>query len=70
MVGASRGDVADPMRVVCVDLRASLALCEDASGSVHEVMVDLVAPLGPGDTVLVHAGVALVKLGKLEGVAA
>lgn len=56
------GDVADPMRVVHVDLRTSLARCEDEAGSLHEVMVDLVAPLDPGDTVLVHAGVALVRL--------
>ena len=34
------------------------ALCDDGS----EVMVDLVAPVEPGDEVLVHAGVALARL--------
>jgi hydrogenase maturation factor len=46
-----------PMRVV--DVRpGALALCE---GDV-EVMTDLVGEVAPGDEVLVHAGVALVRL--------
>ena len=46
-----------PMRVV--ELRGpALALCE---GDV-EVMTDLVGDVEPGDEVLVHAGVALVRL--------
>jgi hydrogenase maturation factor len=45
------------MRVV--DLRpGGLALCE---GDV-EVMTDLVGDVEPGDELLVHAGVALVRL--------
>jgi predicted molibdopterin-dependent oxidoreductase YjgC len=34
------------------------ALAEDGT----EVMVDLVAPVAPGDELLVHAGVALARL--------
>jgi hydrogenase maturation factor len=34
-----------------------IAVCEGV-----EVMVDLVAPVEPGDEVLVHAGVALARL--------
>jgi hydrogenase maturation factor len=36
-----------------------IARCEDGS----EVMTDLVDEVQPGDELLVHAGVALVKLG-------
>jgi hydrogenase maturation factor len=49
-------DEAVPMRVV--EVRADgTALCE---GDV-EVMTDLVGSVAPGDAVLVHAGVALVR---------
>jgi len=36
-----------------------IARCEDGA----EVMTDLVGAVQPGDELLVHAGVALVKLG-------
>jgi hydrogenase expression/formation protein HypC len=50
-------DEAVPMRVR--DVRDdSLAICDDGV----EVMVDLVAPVQPGDELLVHAGVALTRL--------
>jgi hydrogenase maturation factor len=39
----------------------ALALCEDAGGAHHTVELALV-DAGPGDEVLVHAGVALVRL--------
>ena len=39
-----------------------LARCE-ADGIESDVMIDLVAPLGVGDHVLVHAGVALARVG-------
>ena len=39
----------------------ALALCEDAAGAHHTVELALVSA-GPGDEVLVHAGVALVTL--------
>ena len=53
------GDDGTPMRVVRV--RDDLALCEDAEGARHTVELALV-DAGPGDDVLVHAGVALVTL--------
>ncbi len=39
-----------------------LALCADEAGAELDVMVDLVGPVTPGDGLLVHAGVALVRL--------
>jgi hydrogenase maturation factor len=56
-----------PMRVR--DVRADgIAVCDDGRGpdgapaEPVEVMVDLVAPVEPGDELLVHAGVALTRL--------
>lgn len=54
------GDVAIPLEVVSVDGRS--ARCRADSGATELVAVDLVAPVRPGDRVLVHAGVALVRL--------
>ncbi len=54
-------DEAAPMRVVEL-LDGSLARCVDDDDAVAQVMVDLVDGVEPGDTVLVHAGVALVRL--------
>ena len=51
-------DEALPMRVVDVHDDGT-AVCE---GGV-EVMTDLVAPVAPGDTLLVHAGTALQRVG-------
>ena len=42
-------------------VREDLGLCEDATGVHHTVELALVEA-GPGDQVLVHAGVALVTL--------
>jgi hydrogenase maturation factor len=56
------GDEAAPMRVVRIDARRELALCEDGEGSQSSVEIELVKPLGEGDSVLVHAGVALARL--------
>jgi hydrogenase maturation factor len=39
-----------------------LACCRDADGAIHEVALDLVGPLGAGENVLVHAGVAIARL--------
>jgi hydrogenase assembly chaperone HypC/HupF len=50
-----------PMRVVRVDA-GGLALCEDDGGAKRTVEVALVEPVAAGGRVLVHAGVALVKL--------
>jgi hydrogenase maturation factor len=38
------------------------ALCADGVGAVAEVMTELVGPVAGGDSVLVHAGVALTRL--------
>ena len=47
-------DEAVPLTVCAVGADGT-ALCDDGA----EVMSDLVGPVGPGDVVLVHAGVAL-----------
>jgi HupF/HypC family len=39
------------------------AVCADENHDLHEVAIDLVAPVGVGDHVLVHAGVAISRLG-------
>ena len=51
-----------PMRIVASAV-AQVALCEDDEGSRSEVMTDLVGEVEIGDAVLVHAGVALGRLG-------
>ena len=53
-------DDGTPMRVVRIRDDA-LALCESPDGKHHTVEVALV-DVEPGDTILVHAGVALVAL--------
>jgi hydrogenase maturation factor len=40
----------------------SLAICRDDESQLHEVAIDLVEPVGAGDGVLVHAGVAIRRL--------
>jgi hydrogenase assembly chaperone HypC/HupF len=54
------GDVGVPMRVLRID--EDLAVCEDSGGDVRTVEIALVDPVAPGDEVLVHADVALVRL--------
>lgn len=54
------GDVAIPLIVVSVD--GGEARCRDTSGRTETIAVDLVAPVEPGERVLAHAGVALVRL--------
>ena len=56
------GDDGVPMRVLRLDDERGLALCADGQGTHHTVETALVAPVGPGDELLVHAGVALVAL--------
>jgi hydrogenase maturation factor len=50
-----------PMRVVEADADG-LACCAGEDGTTSEVMMDLVGTVAPGDSVLVHAGVALLRL--------
>lgn len=58
------GDEGVPMRVLSVDDARGLALCADERGARSTVEIALVDPVpGPGDELLVHAGVALVRLG-------
>ena len=57
------GDEAVAMRVVHVDTARELALCEGRGGERASVEIALVAPVGPGDDLLVHAGTALQVLG-------
>ena len=54
------GDVAVEMRVARMD--GDLAVCEAANGDVRAVEVGLVDGVAVGDTLLVHADVALVVL--------
>ena len=54
------GDVGIPMRVV--EVADDYAECVDGDGARQAVLVDLVAPVTPGDSVLVHAGVAIAPL--------
>jgi hydrogenase maturation factor len=50
-----------PMRVVACR-PDGLAECEDADGRRTDVMTALVEPVAAGDTLLVHAGTALLRL--------
>jgi hydrogenase assembly chaperone HypC/HupF len=56
------GDVGVPMRVASVDGEQGLASCRDAEGAISDVDVALLERVEAGDAVLVHAGVALVRL--------
>ena len=56
------GDVAVPMSVTRLDDERGLALCSDDDGNSETVEIDLVAPVAPGDTLLVHAGTAIARL--------
>ena len=55
-------DEGTPMRVVAVDVRREIALCEDGDGARSSVEIALVAPVAPGDLLLVHAGTALALI--------
>lgn len=51
-----------PMRVASVDAEAGVATCEDERGVRTEVLTALVEDVSPGDSLLVHAGTALLRL--------
>jgi HupF/HypC family len=55
------GDHAVELRVVSVDEASGLAVCTDEHGASAEVDVLLVAPVAPGEHVLVHAGTAIAS---------
>jgi hydrogenase expression/formation protein HypC len=50
-------DAGIPARVL--DVLGDDALCEDAAGNRARIAVELVAPVRPGDMLLVHGGVAI-----------
>ena len=52
-----------PMRVLRLDAERGLALCADVYGERLMVETALVDPVAVGDEVLVHAAVALTRLG-------
>jgi hydrogenase expression/formation protein HypC len=56
------GDVAVALRVVAL-APDGMARCARDDGAEEAVEVTLVAPVAPGDRVLVHAGVALQRVG-------
>jgi hydrogenase maturation factor len=45
------------MRVVSAD--DATAVCADEQLAFHDVAIELVGPVNPGDEVIVHAGVAI-----------
>ena len=49
------------MRVVGIDATSGLAVCDDGTGSRRTIEIGLVEQVAPGDSVLVHADVALVE---------
>jgi len=55
------GDTATRMRVLDVDKPHELALCVDEQERRHRVDTAIVGAVAPGDTLLVHAGTALVR---------
>jgi hydrogenase maturation factor len=56
------GDEGIPMTVLRVDASRELALCATEAGDKSSVEIALVEPVEQGDSLLVHAGVALVRL--------
>jgi hypothetical protein len=50
------------MTVLRVDESRGLALCEQADGTRATVEVALIEAVAPADTLLVHAGTALIRL--------
>jgi hydrogenase expression/formation protein HypC len=54
------GDVAVPVTVL--EAAVPDAMCQDDHGQQGLVGVELVAPVAPGDRLLVHGGVAITRL--------
>ena len=57
-------DAGIPVRVV--SLEGYDALCEDAVGNRAEIAVELVAPVGVGEVLLTHGGVAIGRVAAQE----
>jgi hydrogenase expression/formation protein HypC len=58
-------DAGIPLRIV--ELDGDDALCEDIAGARTLIAVELVAPVGVGDVVLTHGGVAIGRAEDLRG---
>jgi hydrogenase expression/formation protein HypC len=61
------GDVAFPMRVLAQDDERLLARCASAAGHREDVEIALVAPVAPGEWLLVHAGTAIGRAQNHDG---
>jgi len=55
------GDLATRMRVLAVEEAGELALCVGPGGRRLTVDTGIVGPVAPGETLLVHAGTALMR---------
>ncbi len=55
------GDDGVPMDVIAVDVERELALCADGERR-ESIEIALVAPVAPGDRLLIHAGTAIARL--------
>jgi hydrogenase maturation factor len=55
------GDEAVALRVIRIDDERELALCQNEEGERTTVEIALVAPVAPGDELLVHAGTAIAR---------
>ncbi len=53
-------DAGIPVRVLSVE--GDDALCEDRAGNRARIAVELVAPVGAGEVLLTHGGVAIGKM--------
>ncbi len=58
-------DAGIPVWVVSVE--GDDALCEDAAGNRAQIAVELVAPVGTGEVLLTHGGVAIGRMVAQEG---
>lgn len=58
------------MHVVEVLEGGALACCDDESGNRSEVMTGIVGEVAAGDTLLVHAGTAILLLATHDGAGA
>jgi hydrogenase maturation factor len=58
-------DAGIPLRIV--ELDGDDALCEDVGGARALIAIELVAPVGVGDVVLTHGGVAIGRADGLHG---
>ncbi len=53
-------DAGIPVRVISVE--GCDALCEDAAGNRTEIAIELVEPVGEGEVLLTHGGVAIGRV--------